>query len=65
MPLYVTTDPQNTIIQLFISMLGQHYDYLWTYIRAITDIQIADNRLEHGISKDLVSTALQSVGIKL
>ena len=65
MPLYVTTDPQNTIIQLFISMLGQHYDYLWTYIRAITDIQIADNRLEHGISKDLVSTALQSFGIKL
>ena len=65
MPTYVTTDPQNSIIQLFISMLGQHYDYLWTYIKAITDIQNADNRLEHGISKDLVSTALQSFGIKL
>lgn len=65
MPTYVTTDPQNSIIQLFISMLGQHYDYLWTYIKAITDIQNADNRLEHGISKDLVATALQSFGIKL
>jgi hypothetical protein len=65
MPTYVTTDPQNSIIQLFISMLGQHYDYLWTYIKAITDIQNADNRLEHGVSKDLVSTALQSFGIKL
>ena len=65
MPSYVTTDPQNAIIQLFISMLGQHYDYLWTYIKAIGDIQIADNRLEHGISKDLVSAALQSFGIKL
>lgn len=65
MPTYVTTDPQNAIIQLFISMLGQHYDYLWTYIKAITDIQNADNRLEHGISKDLVASALQSFGIKL
>ena len=65
MPSYVTTDPQNAIIQLFISMLGQHYDYLWTYIKAVTDIQSGDNRLEHGISKDLVATALQSFGIKL
>ena len=65
MPTYVTTDPQNAIVQLFISMLGQHYDYLWTYIKAITDIQSGDNRLEHGISKDLVAAALQSFGIKL
>ena len=65
MPSYITTDPQNAIIQLFISMLGQHYDYLWTYIKAVTDIQSGDNRLEHGISKDLVGAALQSFGIKL
>jgi hypothetical protein len=65
MPIYVTTDPQNAIIQNFISLLGQHYDYLWTYIKAITDIQSGDNRLEHGISKDLVAAALQSFGIKL
>jgi len=65
MPTYVTTDPQNAIIQNFISLLGQHYDYLWTYIKAITDIQSGDNRLEHGISKDLVAAALQSFGIKL
>jgi len=65
MPSYIVSDPQNAIIKLFVSMLGQHYDYLWTYIRAITDIQSGDNRLEHGISKDLVGAALQSFGIKL
>ena len=65
MPIYVSSDPQNQIVQLFISMLGQHYDYLWTYVKAITDIQSGDNRLYHGVSKDLVAAALHSFGIKL
>jgi hypothetical protein len=46
-------------------MLGQHYDYIWTYIKDITDIQIADNRIDFGISKDLVADTLRSFGIKL
>jgi hypothetical protein len=46
-------------------MLGQHYDYIWTYIKDITDIQVADNRIDFGISKDLVADTLRSFGIKL
>jgi hypothetical protein len=46
-------------------MLGQHFDYIWTYTKAIGDLKYADNRVDHGISKDLVADALRSLGIKL
>jgi hypothetical protein len=65
LPDYIKADPQNSNLELFTSMLGQHYDYIWTYIKDITDIQIADNRLDFGISKDLVADTLRSFGIKL
>ena len=65
LPEYIKADSQNANLELFTSMLGQHYDYIWTYIKDITDIQIADNRLDFGISKDLVADTLRSFGIKL
>ena len=64
-PDYVKEDPQNSNLELFSSMLGQHYDYIWTYIKDITDLQVADNRVDYGISKDLVADTLRSFGIKL
>ena len=65
LPDYIKADPQNSNLELFTSMLGQHYDYIWTYIKDITDIQVADNRLDFGISKDLVADTLRNFGIKL
>ena len=65
LPDYIKADSQNANLELFTSMLGQHYDYIWTYIKDITDIQVADNRLDFGISKDLVADTLRSFGIKL
>lgn len=65
LPEYIKADSQNANLELFTSMLGQHYDYIWTYIKDITDIQVADNRLDFGISKDLVADTLRNFGIKL
>ena len=65
LPDYIKADSQNSNLELFTSMLGQHYDYIWTYIKDITDIQVADNRIDFGISKDLVADTLRSFGIKL
>lgn len=65
LPEYIKADPQNSNLELFTSMLGQHYDYIWTYIKDITDIQVADNRLDFGVSKDLVADTLRNFGIKL
>jgi hypothetical protein len=65
LPEYIKADSQNSNLELFTSMLGQHYDYIWTYIKDITDLQIADNRIDYGISKDLVADTLRNFGIKL
>jgi hypothetical protein len=46
-------------------MIGQHFDTLYTYTNAISQKYNADNRLNYGISKDLVADALRSFGIKI
>jgi hypothetical protein len=46
-------------------MIGQQFDNLWIYIKAIKDLNKADNSFKEGISKDMVYTALRSLGIKL
>ena len=46
-------------------MIGQHFDNLWLYSKAVTDKYDADNRIGYGISKDLVAEALQNFGVKL
>ena len=65
LPEYIKEDSQNSNLELFVAMMGQHYDNIWTYAKDITDLQIADNRIEHGISKDLVADTLRNFGIKL
>ena len=46
-------------------MVGQHYDNLWLYTKNITTKFDADNRLDYGISKDMVADAIRDFGIKL
>jgi uncharacterized protein (TIGR02145 family) len=64
-PNYLRDDPSNTNYLTFIYMIGQHFDNLWLYSKAVTDKYNADNRIDHGISKDLVGEALKNFGIKL
>jgi hypothetical protein len=35
------------------------------FLQAVTDINLANNNLEKGVSKDLVYHVLQSLGVKL
>jgi len=65
LPSYIQEDAQNQNLELLVAMLGQHYDYVWTYIKAIGEINDADNRPDYGVSKDLVADVLRSLGIKL
>lgn len=50
---------------IFIHMIGQHFDDLWIYARAITDRYNGDNRMDFGISKELVKDALEAFGVDL
>jgi hypothetical protein len=64
-PSFLRDDPNNENYLTFIYMIGQHFDNLWIYGKAVTDKYDGDNRLDFGISKDLVGEALKNFGVKL
>jgi hypothetical protein len=64
-PEYLREDPSNEPYQLFIEMVGQFYDNIWIYYKDVTEKYDADNRLENGVSKDIVADAIRDFGIKL
>jgi len=64
-PTYLTDDPQNDPYRVFIDMIGQYYDNIWIYYKDVTNRYSGDNRLEYGISKDLVADAIKSFGLKI
>ena len=46
-------------------MIGQHFDNLWIYAKGVSDKYNADNRLDFGVSRDLVAEVLKNFGVKL
>ena len=64
-PSFIREDSTNDPLNLFVDMLGQHFDNLWIYFKAVSDKYDGDNRINYGISKDLVRDALHSFGVKL
>ena len=64
-PEYLREDPNNDQYVLFIDMMGQFYDNIWIYYKDVTQKYNADNRLEYGISKDIVADAIRDFGLKL
>ena len=64
-PNYLKNDSQNDQYSVFLDMIGHYYDNIWIYYKDVTNLYDADNRLDHGISKDLVANALKSFGVKL
>ena len=64
-PEYLREDPENRNYELFTDMVGQHFDNVWIYTKDIVNKFDADNRLDYGISKDLVADAIKDFGVKL
>jgi hypothetical protein len=64
-PDYLREDPQNEPYKVFINMVGQFYDNIWVYYKDLSNRYNGDNRLDYGISKDMVADALRSFGLKI
>ena len=64
-PEYLRDDSDNAKYILFVDMVAQQYDNTWLYTKNITTRFDADNRLDFGISKDLVADAIRDFGVKL
>lgn len=64
-PAFIREDENNAPYTLFVHMLGQHFDNLYIYAKAVSDKYDADNRINIGVSRDLVEDAIKSLGVKL
>jgi hypothetical protein len=64
-PSYLLEDPSNAQYELFIEMIGQHFDNIFLYTQDVTNKYNNDNRLNYGVSKDLVADILRDMGIKI
>lgn len=64
-PTYLREDPNNEQFLMFVHMIGHHFDNIWIYIKALSDKYDGDNRLDSGIARDLVRSAVESFGLKL
>ena len=64
-PEYMRDDQANAPYALFLSMIGQHFDNIWIYAKGVSDKYNTDNRLNVGISKDLIGEVLKGLGVKL
>jgi len=64
-PEFLREDESNLPYETFIEMIGQYFDNLFLYTEQITSKYNADNRLDFGISKDLVADTLRSFGLNI
>jgi hypothetical protein len=64
-PSYLLEDSANDKFKLFVEMIGQFFDNIYSYIESITEKYNADNRVNYGVSKDLVADILKDMGIKI
>jgi hypothetical protein len=64
-PTFIRDDENNQPFLLFLNMVGQYFDNIWIYLKSVTDINLANNNLDYGISRDLVYQQLKSLGVKL
>ena len=65
-PEYLRDDPANAQYLTFVNMVGHFVDNnIWLYIKDTTNKWNADNRINAGISKDLVAQVLRDLGVKI
>ncbi len=65
-PEYIRNDSLNDQYLNFTNMVGQFVDdNIWVYLKDTTNKWDADNRIDKGVSKDLVAQVLRDMGVKL
>jgi hypothetical protein len=64
-PEFLRNDLANAEYELFIEMLGEMFDNIWIYYQDVTEKWNADNRLQYGVSKDIVADVLRDLGLKI
>ena len=65
-PEHIRNDSNNSQYELFVNMIGQHFDILWTYVNALaTNLYTREEHPKLGISSDLLKPMAESLGWQL
>lgn len=64
-PFHIKNSSDGDQYMLFVNMIGQHFDILWTYIKGLTDIHTREEHPEDGMPDDLLSYVAKSMGFEL
>ena len=61
-PEFIREDYNNNDFIVFLDMIGQHFDIVWAYVKALDRNKILEHKQISGLSNTLVSQMLQSFG---
>jgi hypothetical protein len=67
-PTYILEQEADTgsdELSLFVHMLGQHFDILWTYIKNLSTINTREEHPKDGMPNELLSNVANSLGFPL
>ena len=65
LPEHIKFDTSNDTYLGLVDMIGHHFDNIWVYIKALTDVYDRREKLTEGISRDLLMSVGQSLGWEL
>jgi len=65
LPQHIIDDSGNTDYLKFTDMIAHHFDNLWVYIKGLEDTYDRRDKLDEGLSKDLLYSVGNSLGWKL
>jgi hypothetical protein len=64
-PEHIRVDENNSQYELFVNMIGHHFDILYTYINALTKTYYPEEQPKLGVDKDVLFHVAESMGWKL
>ena len=65
LPEHLKVDTSNDTYLTLVDMVGHHFDNIWVYIKALTDVYDKREKLTEGISRDLLMSVGKSLGWEL
>lgn len=64
-PIHIQDSEDGEQYVLFINMMSQHFDILWTYIKSLTTIHTREEHPKDGMPNDLLYHVASSMGFNL
>ncbi len=59
-PQFISEDEDNSDYLLFLDMVGNHFDIIWSYIKGMTDQRMITENNSYGINDELLYNYLES-----